>query len=114
MDAKDVGTMTAQRMNATIKAAWLTALRSGRYKYGRGRLRCRGKFCAIGVLCDVIGIGKWRGSYYVIQRYPTAGFAPRAVLETAGLSYADHFNVATLNDHTDSFAAAADYIERHL
>lgn len=40
-------------MDAKIKADWLAALRSGEYKQGIGRLRQDGKFCCLGVLCDL-------------------------------------------------------------
>lgn len=45
-------------MNAKLKARWIKALRSGRYKRGTGAL-CRvspkgnKKFCCLGVLCDI-------------------------------------------------------------
>jgi hypothetical protein len=45
-------------MRPEIKAAWLTALRSGEYEQGIGRLGMRDrdgqeKFCCLGVLCEV-------------------------------------------------------------
>ena len=40
-------------MNERIKEKWLKALRSGKYKQGKGELREGGKFCCLGVLCDL-------------------------------------------------------------
>lgn len=40
-------------MNADIKAQWVNALRSGDYEQGRGWLNNNGKFCCLGVLCDL-------------------------------------------------------------
>ena len=40
-------------MHAAIKAMWLTALRSGEYEQGQGYLNNDGKFCCLGVLCDL-------------------------------------------------------------
>lgn len=45
-------------MNPEIKQRWLTALRSGKYKQGIGRLKTRQdagpvRHCCLGVLCDL-------------------------------------------------------------
>jgi hypothetical protein len=41
-------------MNAAVKAKWLEALRSGEYEQGMGALKKDGKYCCLGVLCDVL------------------------------------------------------------
>ena len=33
---------------------WVEALRSGKYKQGRERLNKNGKFCCLGVLCEIL------------------------------------------------------------
>lgn len=40
-------------MNEEIKAAWVAALRSGEYEQGTEYLSRDGKFCCLGVLCDL-------------------------------------------------------------
>jgi hypothetical protein len=40
-------------MNAEIKAQWTAALRGGEYVQGRGFLNADGKFCCLGVLCEL-------------------------------------------------------------
>lgn len=35
---------------------WIAALRSGKYKQGRGYLRKGDYYCCLGVFCDVIGL----------------------------------------------------------
>ena len=41
-------------MNKSIKKKWLAALRSGKYKQGRGALRSKNnEYCCLGVLCDI-------------------------------------------------------------
>lgn len=41
-------------MNEEIKNEWVTALRSGKYKQGKGCLRKSvNEFCTLGVLCDL-------------------------------------------------------------
>lgn len=47
-----------EKMNPEVKALWLEALRSGRYRQGRGRLRTTNpdgsnNYCCLGVLCDL-------------------------------------------------------------
>lgn len=41
-------------MNPEVKAKWVAALRSGRFKQGREALRdCEDNFCCLGVLCEI-------------------------------------------------------------
>jgi len=41
-------------MNKKVKKLWVTALRSGKYKQGKSRLKISdGQFCCLGVLCDL-------------------------------------------------------------
>lgn len=48
-------------MDKALKAKWLEALRSGKYKQGRGKLRSvDDEFCCLGVLCDISGQGQWK------------------------------------------------------
>ena len=37
------------------------ALRSGKYRQTRGRLRDSKGFCCLGVACEISGVGKWNG-----------------------------------------------------
>lgn len=42
------------KLKPEIKALWLEALRSGKYKQGQDQLRDRGNnFCCLGVLCNL-------------------------------------------------------------
>lgn len=46
--------MALTRKQKTIVKRWVAALRSGKYKQGRGSLHDRdNKFCCLGVLCDL-------------------------------------------------------------
>lgn len=45
--------MKTKRMNKVVKAKWLKALRSGKYKQARYKLKDRNKFCCLGVLTDL-------------------------------------------------------------
>ena len=97
-------------MNKTLKDRWIKALRSGEYKQARKTLRRRnGRFCCLGVLCDIQGAEwKWDGTYYI-----THGCAamPPGIYE-AGLNYAS--KLSEMNDDGKSFATIADFIESDL
>ena len=43
-------------MDPEIKAQWTAALRSGDYIQGKGYLNTNGKFCCVGVLCEIRGM----------------------------------------------------------
>lgn len=42
-----------EKMNPEVKARWVAALRSGEYKQGKNALQRDGKFCCLGVLCEI-------------------------------------------------------------
>ena len=83
-------------MNEEIKALWLTALRSGDYKQGKGALNKNGKFCCLGVLCDLAvkaGVtGEVHGARFTEEvRYglPTEvqrfGIPPMSIIKWSGM-----------------------------
>lgn len=41
-------------MNPELKAEWVAALRSGEYPQGNGKLNVDGKYCCLGVLCELL------------------------------------------------------------
>ena len=44
-------------LSSDVKQRWIDALRSGQYLQGQGQLQAiDGKFCCLGVLCEVLGI----------------------------------------------------------
>lgn len=87
------------KMNPEVKAAWLTALRSGEYTQGRGKLNKGGEFCCLGVLCDiavkqfdiqvdleeVAGCGDEECCPPVMTYDGQESFPPAAVLDWSGL-----------------------------
>jgi hypothetical protein len=105
---------------------WVSALRSGKYKQGQCALRYRGRFCVLGVACDVSGLGEWRGRDFDLDEYAVRdGDASPVVMP---LEVADWYGVAsspavkttrgcefltTLNDAFGlTFSELADAIER--
>lgn len=115
-------------MNKRVKAKWLAALRSGKYKQARGKLRKEeNRRCCLGVLCDVFkretkrgawrrdGDGTWQ---FVVGTERDAMTLPEPVWKWAGLEndnpYLDNAIAAGLNDSGKSFVYIADKIEKCL
>jgi hypothetical protein len=121
-------------MKPEIKAAWLSALRSGEYQQGTGSLQSSdGTFCCLGVLCDLAakqGIGRWDRMdssytfYYAVNGAFVCDYLPQTIQDWAGLRsvapVASKQSLASWNDGTDgvvrphTFAEIADLIEAEL
>jgi hypothetical protein len=111
-------------MKPEIKAAWIAALRSGKYQQTTGRLRDSNGFCCLGVLCDlaantgVVGWGSDTLGNAAIDN--EAHLLPISVMSWAGLIDRHPGRLADYNDGIDpanrsySFIEIADLIERHL
>jgi hypothetical protein len=83
-------------MDASLKAKWTAALRSGEYEQGKGFLRMEGSFCCIGVLGDIQGMdfdsrGYDNASCELGDKY------------AAGLSFYDRDTLARMNDGDSRF-----------
>lgn len=117
-------------MNPEIKKRWLEALRSGKFKQGRGQLRdSRDQLCCLGVLCElavqdgVIPEAQLDEGFY---KYMSEGLAhylypPQSVADWAGLPQTNPRAVSTnqalsvLNDGRHyTFAHIADIIEKEF
>lgn len=53
-DKYDADPKRLPKLKAKYKKKWLKALRSGKYEQGEGVLLYHGKYCCLGVLCDVV------------------------------------------------------------
>lgn len=89
-------------MNPEVKEKWLTALRSGDYAQGKGKLEKidaegQSTYCCLGVLCDLAAkeniterdIGRYTTSTTstdVLYGSNSENFPPMSVVEWAGLS----------------------------
>ena len=88
-------------MKKEIKKKWVNALRSGKYKQAKGRLRYKDRYCPLGVLCDISRLGEWEeidsispGRYRFVTkpsdgRPPTESkaYLPKVVMNYACLLY---------------------------
>jgi len=110
-------------MKKEVMEKWVKALRSGDYKQGKGALHSEGKFCCLGVLCELSPIEgkirKYDNTYIYDGRY---GVLPGSVLEWSGVTCSNgetrgHGNNDTslihLNDTGNTFEQIADLIENN-
>lgn len=112
--------MTSIEEYRARKARWVEALRSGKYKQGKGRLRDGDCFCCLGVGCDVYDPSGWgrdaiNGDFY---RAPyIVGNLPPEVRQHFGVKrmfgeYGDYGGLAEINDDTmGTFSEIADIID---
>lgn len=124
-------------MNPEIKAQWLSALRSGEYEQGRGQLKNDGKYCCLGVLCDLaekagvvrseLELATGDTAFGADDEFrdgnPSSSALPQSVQEWAGLHaevpsvvFADDYEpLPYLNDSCGlNFTRLADLIEESL
>lgn len=109
-------------MKKDIKKLWVKALRSGKYKQGRGELKTvKGRYCCLGVLTDLYckkykknfqETKKGHGELLSDKVQAWAGLrCPDATVETReGLMK----NLSDLNDSGTRFKTIANYIEKQL
>lgn len=104
---------------------WIEALRSGQYQQGAGSLNREGRFCCLGVLCDLIDPNAWVSGFGAHTRgdAPKAfhyrmglyhGYPPPEVCESAGLDFKEARRLANMNDKGATFEEIAQDIERNL
>lgn len=105
-------------MKQAIKRKWITALRSGKFKQGKRRLKnTDGTFCCLGVLAclvDPTNTTDWQGEVYLgeTQKELTGPFGKIGAVDA-------DWRLTELNDGSaeftpKSFNYIASYIERFL
>lgn len=106
-------------MKQSIAKRWVKALRSGKYKQGRGKLRRVEdevtKHCCLGVLCELRGV-RFDGARGGLNREELkwGGFESKASLITApDVLWGQPQTLAELNDAGWSFERIATYIEKN-
>lgn len=109
------------KMNPEIKSDWVKALRSGKYKQGRGLLRNDNDgYCCLGVLCDLhskVYNVDWKPyeAIYGFQYDGCGGGLPESVAIWSNLPVSAKHNLTDMNDFSGAnFEAIADYIEMWL
>jgi hypothetical protein len=124
------------KMDPKLKARWVKALRSGRYKQARNTLKTTvieqdeweldgPRYCCLGVLCNIINPKGWEDLGGTCQEWtPPAKVGSEdsctselseAVRRFAGLSSSHHQKLMRMNDLDHStFREIADWIEAKL
>jgi hypothetical protein len=101
----------------SLRAAWLKALRSGKYKQGTGKLRNKlDQYCCFGVVCDISGLGRWAGRsedyLYSIESEISSEWLPISLSTLLDLDVATKTNLIYMNDkYQKTFTEIAAYLE---
>ena len=101
---------------------WIKALRSGEYIQGKNNLCKDGRWCCLGVGCDISGKGTWMSTgfgdkKYVIGKDSHNGVMPFSLMEEIGLTWKHLGALVQMNDakiNSFSFKQIADYIESKI
>lgn len=110
---------------------WIKALRSGKYKQAKGKLRRANSYCCLGVLCNLYDSNAWRpypneevftGDTHYWKDVFQINALPNSIKEklaeelNMNITRVDHLqdSLISKNDHGDSFSNIADFLERTL
>jgi hypothetical protein len=110
-----------EKMNQDVKKRWVEALRSGKYKQNKNKLRTKDGneyyYCCLGVLCDLYYENGWNGDHHLDRAFTEP---PKQVCDWAGLKESDPYiapNISAMkaNDSLNmSFDEIATLIEENL
>ena len=100
-------------MDKKLKARWIKALESGRYKQGKGRLKKEDRYCCLGVLREVYSPNYPKGEMGI-----DAGLLSSRLSAELGISKETQCELAHMNDGDDreqqSFEQIAQWIMKRL
>lgn len=100
-------------MKAELRTKWLTGLRSGEYEQGDGYLEKDGRYCCMGVLCDVAKVPRDPDDYFIFSDGRSSNATIFGELR-AQINGSRAETLAHMNDNGKSFAEIADWIETHI
>jgi hypothetical protein len=115
-------------MNQQVKQKWISALLSGDYQQGKEALCEDGKYCCLGVLCDLYRKEhpetQWQKGTYSREFFlGQADYLPSEVERWAGLTQQDpevhigdgfYKKLSDLNDTGSSFEKIANLVNEQL
>jgi hypothetical protein len=113
-------------VNKEVKGLWIEALRSGEYQQGQNYLSNNGKYCCLGVLCEVAikqGVELKRYSGYVVRygQREKIGILPPEVVDWADIddlgtlpNSSEFYSLTAANDSGIPFRQIAELIEEYL
>lgn len=95
------------KMNPELKAKWIEALLSGKYRQATGRLKSGDAFCCLGVLREIIdpNSNKTAADKEVLCRQHQ---------DEAKLTMDQQDKLSAMNDRGNTFYDIADWIEANL
>ena len=98
------------------RAAWVTALRSQKYKQGYGHLREIDLHCCLGVACELQNVPFADGGYiFGINAVMDMEIPEKKFYEWFGLPLSAQLYLADMNDiECKTFPEIAEYLEQHL
>lgn len=108
-------------MKKEIADKWVTALRSGEYEQGIGKLNKDGKFCCLGVLCELAVkddvVLPITDSWDLTTYDGEAAWLPNSVVNWSGMKddngmFGDD-SLVHMNDSGKSFEEIAEVIEKN-
>lgn len=100
-------------MDANLKADWITALRSGKYRQGEGWLESHGSYCCLGVLLKIKGVEP--ADFKKLERMSSVlpvGY--ESGLLTHQMVALAKRNDGSCGERKHTFPEIADYIESNL
>ena len=99
-----------EKLPQEFKEKWVTALRSGKYEQGKGRLKNGlGEYCCIGIFCEVNNI-PYNETSMLDQRGDEIGYKPLQDFIGPKTDILWRKN----DTNNESFSEIADYIEKEL
>lgn len=104
-------------MDKDIKAFWVDALRSGKYKQGKSFLSYDKKFCCLGVLCDVMAHPLWEHDWDCAAQImlDDPWEIPPELRKKCKITRREQTKLIDLNDEENkTFPEIADWIEENL
>ena len=111
-------------MNPEVKQKWIEALRSGKYEQIKRKLWDNGKYCCLGVLCEVVGALRDNYGYYKLNESAQIESDTELtgdLADSLGLTTEDQRILTEMNDGENAFKGSpqsfkeiADWIEKNL
>lgn len=97
------------------RAEWIAALRSGKYKQGKSRLKRGDAFCCLGVACDIKGSCSWITEHGIEYFGPSGYSLSYEMLDELQIDNKIQDHLIFMNDMEErSFTEIADYLEGQL
>lgn len=92
---------------------WVEALRSGKYRQGKGRLKNNDSYCCLGVACEISGATERQINHYAYIPKRSTVNVPTLLKSGCGVKGLI-CTISTMNDSGNTFLEIADWIEQNI